>query len=57
MKFLITGGAGTMVRDLTAALVAKGHKVRVRDKRPWGLLRRGIRAGQPGGCGAIAKTR
>lgn len=35
MNFLITGGAGTVGRDLTAALVAKGHKVRVLDKRPW----------------------
>ena len=34
MNFLIAGGAGTVGRDLTAALLAKGHKVRVLDKRP-----------------------
>lgn len=33
MKFLITGGAGTVGRDLAAALAARGHAVRVLDKR------------------------
>lgn len=33
MNFLITGGAGTVGRDLTASLVAMGHQVRVLDKR------------------------
>jgi len=32
MKFLITGGAGTVGRDLTASLLAKGHRVRVLDR-------------------------
>jgi UDP-glucose 4-epimerase len=32
MKFLITGGAGSVGRDLTAFLVEKGHSVRVLDK-------------------------
>jgi UDP-glucose 4-epimerase len=34
MNFLITGGAGTVGRDLYASLLAKGHRVRVLDKRP-----------------------
>ena len=32
MHFLITGGAGSVGRDLTAALLAKGHGVRVLDQ-------------------------
>ena len=31
MDFLITGGAGSVGRDLTASLLAKGHRVRVLD--------------------------
>jgi UDP-glucose 4-epimerase len=31
MNFLITGGAGSVGRDLTASLLKKGHKVRVLD--------------------------
>ncbi len=34
MKFLITGGAGSVGRDLAASLVDKGHGVRVLDKQP-----------------------
>jgi UDP-glucose 4-epimerase len=34
MKFLITGGAGSVGRDLTAALVENGHSVRVLDRQP-----------------------
>lgn len=33
MNFLITGGAGTVGRDLAAWLAAMGHRVRVLDKR------------------------
>ena len=33
MNFLITGGAGSVGRDLTASLLQKGHGVRVLDKR------------------------
>ena len=33
MNFLITGGAGSVGRDLTALLLEKGHRVRVLDKR------------------------
>lgn len=33
MNFLITGGAGTVGRDLSASLAAMGHRVRVLDKR------------------------
>lgn len=29
MNFLITGGAGSVGRDLTASLLEKGHSVRV----------------------------
>ena len=32
MNFLITGGAGSVGRDLTASLLEKGHRVRVLDK-------------------------
>ena len=32
MNFLITGGAGSVGRDLTASLLDKGHRVRVLDK-------------------------
>jgi UDP-glucose 4-epimerase len=32
MNFLVTGGAGSVGRDLTAALLTKGHQVRVLDK-------------------------
>jgi UDP-glucose 4-epimerase len=32
MNFLITGGAGSVGRDLTAALLSAGHRVRVLDK-------------------------
>lgn len=32
MNFLITGGAGSVGRDLTAALLREGHRVRVLDK-------------------------
>ena len=32
MNFLITGGAGSVGRDLTASLLEKGHRVRVPDK-------------------------
>lgn len=32
MNFLITGGAGSVGRDLTASLLEKGHSVRVLDK-------------------------
>jgi UDP-glucose 4-epimerase len=32
MNFLITGGAGSVGRDLTVSLLAKGHRVRVLDK-------------------------
>lgn len=34
MNFLITGGAGSVGRDLTAALLEKGHSARVLDKHP-----------------------
>jgi UDP-glucose 4-epimerase len=33
MNFLITGGAGSVGRDLTAALLREGHRVRVLDKQ------------------------
>jgi UDP-glucose 4-epimerase len=33
MNFLVTGAAGTVGRDLAAALAAKGHAVRTLDKR------------------------
>lgn len=33
MNFLVTGGAGSVGRDLTASLLEKGHKVRVLDKQ------------------------
>ncbi|MBE0556270.1 MAG: NAD-dependent epimerase/dehydratase family protein, partial [Proteobacteria bacterium] len=33
MNFLIAGGAGSVGRDLTALLLAKGHRVRVLDKQ------------------------
>jgi UDP-glucose 4-epimerase len=33
MNFLITGGAGSVGQDLAALLLAKGHAVRVLDKR------------------------
>jgi len=33
MNFLIAGGAGSVGRDLTSLLLAKGHRVRVLDKR------------------------
>ena len=33
MKFLITGGAGSVGQTLTSSLLQKGHKVRVLDKR------------------------
>ncbi|TAK82737.1 MAG: NAD-dependent epimerase/dehydratase family protein [Betaproteobacteria bacterium] len=36
MNFLITGGAGSVGRDLTALLLEKGHAVRVLDKRAEG---------------------
>ena len=32
MNFLITGGAGSVGRDLTASLLEQGHRVRVLDK-------------------------
>ena len=32
MNFLITGGAGSVGRDLTSSLLEKGHQVRVLDK-------------------------
>ncbi len=32
MNFLITGGAGSVGRDLTASLLKKGHSVRVLDE-------------------------
>ncbi len=32
MNFLITGGAGSVGRDLTASLLEKGHSVRILDK-------------------------
>ncbi|OGA61203.1 MAG: hypothetical protein A3G81_00515 [Betaproteobacteria bacterium RIFCSPLOWO2_12_FULL_65_14] len=34
MNFLITGGAGSVGRDLTAALLEKGHRARVLDRHP-----------------------
>jgi UDP-N-acetylglucosamine 4-epimerase len=33
MKFLITGGAGSVGRDLTSALLTLGHEVRVLDAK------------------------
>jgi UDP-glucose 4-epimerase len=33
MNFLITGGAGSIGRDLTASLLREGHRVRVLDKQ------------------------
>lgn len=33
MNFLITGGAGSVGRDLTASLLEKGHSVKVLDKK------------------------
>jgi UDP-glucose 4-epimerase len=33
MNFLITGGAGSVGRDLTSSLLKKGHRVRVLDKQ------------------------
>lgn len=36
MNFLITGGAGTVGRDLAASLLASGHAVRVLDTKPGG---------------------
>ena len=40
MKFLITGGAGSVGQALTLSLLEKGHSVRVLDKKadelqPW----------------------
>ena len=34
MNFLITGGAGSVGRDLTASLLGKGHCVKIFDKQP-----------------------
>lgn len=34
MNFFVTGGAGTVGRDLSAALIAQGHRVRVLDLKP-----------------------
>lgn len=36
MNFLITGGAGTVGRDLSASLLALGHRVRVLDTKAGG---------------------
>jgi UDP-glucose 4-epimerase len=36
MNFLITGGAGSVGRDLTASLLGKGHRVRVFDRKAQG---------------------
>ncbi|MCX5824836.1 MAG: NAD(P)-dependent oxidoreductase [Deltaproteobacteria bacterium] len=33
MNFLITGGAGSVGRDLTASLLREGHRVRILDKQ------------------------
>ncbi len=33
MNFLITGGAGSVGRDLTASLLDKGHRVKVFDRK------------------------
>lgn len=33
MNFLITGGAGSVGRDLTASLLSKGYRVRVFDRK------------------------
>jgi UDP-glucose 4-epimerase len=33
MNFLITGGAGSVGRDLTASLLGKGHRVKVFDRK------------------------
>ncbi len=33
MNFLITGGAGSVGRDLTRSLLGKGHQVRTLDKQ------------------------
>ncbi len=33
MNFLITGGAGSVGRDLTASLLSKGHKIKVFDRK------------------------
>jgi NAD(P)-dependent dehydrogenase (short-subunit alcohol dehydrogenase family) len=33
MNFLITGGAGSVGRDVTASLLREGHRVRVLDKQ------------------------
>jgi UDP-glucose 4-epimerase len=38
MNFLITGGAGSVGRDLTVALLSKGHRVRVLDKNAGALV-------------------
>lgn len=37
MKFLITGGAGSVGRDLSASLLEKGHGVRILDKHVEGF--------------------
>jgi len=37
MNFLITGGAGSVGRDLTASLLGKGHSVKVFDKQAGAL--------------------
>lgn len=37
MKFMITGGAGSVGKSLTSSLLEKGHHVRVLDKKVEGL--------------------
>jgi UDP-glucose 4-epimerase len=39
MNFLITGGAGSVGRDLTASLLGKGHGVKVFDRKAQGTER------------------
>jgi UDP-glucose 4-epimerase len=39
MNFLITGGAGSVGRDLTASLLGKGHRVKVFDRKAQGTER------------------